>query len=357
MARQVADKPSDIQLKFDGEPVRRLDGAPAEAVVASLIALQRMVHIIGMGSEGRLLSERLKPSEKVKREYAVICHAPEHGSHVQPFSVASQNGEFTSSSLAARSKLLDSLKSFSSGNEEAVQRVLPNPRERWFMARAALGLLPSEDSGLEITIRPGAHGPFSFSATRARALLITYQKIKPPEVEEWTFVGKLRAIDFSKTILTMKSSDAPALRLDYPMVLEDWLKANVRKRLRISGRPRINQKGNVGSFQQVYFATEIEPSIEAVTEFQANSQTMRSSRPLSIAVTVDWPNRLFTFQDQALGIDVFSQDYNTLRHEILAELDVLWRHYALAPDDELDNEAHAVKRALLARFKAVGGSQ
>ncbi|WP_439492303.1 hypothetical protein [Bosea sp. (in: a-proteobacteria)] len=347
----MAEKLDDIELKFDGDPVKRLDGAPADAVIASLNALQRMIYIIGMRSEGRTLSERLKPTAKVKREYAVVCRAPISGSHVQPFNVASQSGQYTASAVAAREKLLKTLKAFDSGKEELVEQALPNARERWFMAKAALGLIPPEDSGLEVTVRTGSRGPFSFKADRARIILSKYQTGNPPDADEDIIAGKLRAIDYGQTILTIKPSHDPAFRMDYPLLLEKWLQANVRRRLKFSGKPKINQKGDVSSFKDVYFATELEPTLEPIHEFRAGTQNIQATRPLSIPVTVDWQDRVFAFRDKELGIDAYAESYSDLRQNVLDELDVLWRQYALAPNDELDSEAQLVKVALLARFK------
>ncbi|WP_454288536.1 hypothetical protein [Rhizobium arsenicireducens] len=346
-------EPDDIQLKFDGEPVRNLDGAPAEAVVASLSALQRMIYIIGMRADGRAISERLKPSAKVKREYSLICRAPKHGSHIQPFNIATQSGQFSPSAIAAREKLLKTLRAFDSGDEDVVATVLPNARERWFMARAALGLIPPEGSGLEITVRAGTRGPFAFKADRARSLLRNYEVGTPPEIDEETVVGKLRAIDFARTILTIKPSQDPAMRMDYPLPLEPWFTANVRRRLRFSGRPKFNEKGDVSSFQEVHNVTELEPTLPSITEFDFGEEIVRAHRPLSIPVTLDWQSRCFQFQEKSLGIDVFSEHYADLRKDILSELDLLWRHYAMADDDQLDPDALEVKHNLLSRFKTV----
>jgi|GEM_PF-6896304 len=351
MGRLVADKPEDIQLKFDGEPVKQLDGAPADAVISSLQALQRMLHIIGMRSEGRNLSERLKPTAKVKREYAIVCRAPKHGSHIQPFNVASQTGAFTPAAIDARKKLLETLKAFDSGEEAAVELVLPNARERWFMAKATSGLLPPEDSGLEITVRAGSRGPFNFKADRARALLAKYDTAVPPEVDEEIVVGKLQAIDFTRTILTIKPSHDPAIRLDYPLPLEEWLKANVRKRLKFSGLPKVNQKGDINSFKQIVNVTEIEPSLPPIDEFKVDNYTIKAVRAFSIPVTVDWDERLFIFQDTSIGVDAYATSYGELRQSIVDELSMLWRNYALAKDSELDNESRIVKHALHSRFK------
>ncbi len=343
----------DIQLKFEGAPVDRLDGAPAEAVVASLNALQRMVYIIGMQSEGHSISERLKPPAKVKREYAVVCRAPKRGSHIQPFNVASQSGDLTPASMAAREKLLKTLKAFDSGDEQVVKQVLPNARERWFMARAALGLLPPEDSGIEVTVRAGARGPFTFKAQRARTFLKQYEVGSPPEVGEETVTGKLRAIDFARTIVTIKPAQSPALRLDYPLQFEEWLKANVRRRVRLVGKPKFNPKGDVTSFEKIFRAYELEPTLDPVEEFKSGDCILHSNRPLSLAVSIDWEERVFLLQDAALGIDIYSLNYKELRGCLLGELDMLWRQYALASDEELDSDALAVKQALLSRFRAV----
>lgn len=350
----MSRKLEDIQLKFDGKSIQRLDGAPAETLIASLNALQRMVFIIGMRSEGRALSQRLKPTAKVKREYAVVCRAPRHGSHIQPFNVTSQTGVFSPAASAAREKLLKALKAFDSGDEAIVERALPNARERWFLADAAAGLLPPEDSGIEIALRSGSHGPFSFKGDRARPLLEKYKKGSPPDVDEDTVVGKLRAIDYGQTILTIKPSHSPAIRMDYPLPFENWLQSNVRRRLQIVGQPKFNQMGDISSFKQLSYVTELEPTLDPILEFLAAGQRIEALQPLFIPATLNWQDRIFEFRDPSLGIDAYSENINDLRKSVLEELDVLWRHYALSPDDELDTQARAVKAALHSRFRSVG---
>lgn len=349
----MASHEPDIQLKFDGDTVRRLDGAPADAVVACLTALQRMVYIIGMRAEGRRLSERLKPTAKVKREYAVVCKAPEEGSHVQPIAVTSRAGAETAAAQAARTKLLAALRAFDSGDDAKVAAALPSQRERWFMAHAALGLLPAEDSGLEIGVRVGERGPFTFKATRARQLLNRYAKASPPDAAEDEIAGKIRAIDFTSTVLTVKPGSEPALRFDYPLPLEEWLMKNVRKRVLLSGKPSINQKGDITSFEELRTVVELEPTLEPISEFASGGTTIIAPRALSIPVTVIWQERLFTFEDVDLGIYAYTASYSELRTSILAELDVLWRQYAEADPRELDDEAKAVRSALLTRFRKV----
>ena len=346
----MAKQPIDLELKFDGPPVKRLHGAPVEAVIASLHAIQRMVHIIGMRAEGRALSERLKPTIRVKREYAVVCRAPREGSHIQPFAVESMTGEMTGSAANAREKLLATLKAIDSGDEAQLEAAVPNGRERWFLAKAASGLIPTEESGLEVMIRSGSRGPFAFKADRARSFLKAFDTRHPPSVEEETVAGKLRAIDYGQTIMTIKPGSDPALRMDYPLPLETWLQSNVRKRLKITGRPKFNNRGDISSFSDIETITELEPHLEPIDRFKSDGRLWGTNRPLSLPITVYWSDRLFSVRDLKLGIDVVSQEFDGLRDAVISELDFVWRQYAMAEDRELDEEALQVKRSLLARF-------
>lgn len=346
----MADKLSDIELKFDGDPVKRLNGAPADVIISSLNALQRMVYIIGMRAEGCALSERLKPTIKVKRDYAVVCRAPRHGSHIQPFAVEAKSGAATGASIVAREKLLATLKALDSGNEAQFEEVIPSARERWFLAKAASGLLPDEESGLQIMIRSGSRGPFAFKAERARALIKLYDTRRPPSAGQETVSGKLRAIDYGQTVMTIKPGKDPALRMDYPLPLEAWLQANVRKRLQFTGRPKFNARGDISSFEEINSVQELEPHLKPIDRFKSNGRLLGTIRPISLPVTVIWEDRLFAFSDNRLGIDVVVQDLGELREAVLSELDVLWRHYALAPDADLDDEAQQLKRSLHTRF-------
>ena len=345
------EEPADLELKFDGEPVRKLDGAPADAVISSLAALQRMVLIIGMRSEGYALGQRFKPSARIKREYSVVCRAPQEGSHIQPFNVAAQSGAFTPAAARARDKLLRALKAVDSEDEQRGMEALPDPRERWFIADAAKGLLPAEDSGLQITVRPGSHGPCAFKADRARALIQHYRSGTPPQPEGETVLGKLHTIDYARTIITLKPSNSRAVRFDYPLKLEDWFQANVRRRIQIVGDPVINEVGDITSFRKIHTLSELEPTLPPIEEFRVNGKILRSMKPLAIPATLEFEQRLFSYEDDELGINTYSETYEGLREAVLSELEVLWRQYADAPDEELASDAQSVKHALRSRFK------
>lgn len=346
----LAKEPTYLELKFDGPPVKRLEGAPVEAVVSSLTAIQRMVHIIGMCNEGRALSERLKPTIKVKREYTVVCRPSIKGSHIQPFTVESLAGQASGTAAHAREKLLETLKAIDAGDEKLFAKVVPSARERWFLTKAASGLLPPKDSGLEVTIRAGKRGPFAFRAERARAYFEEFDLKNPPSVEEETIAGKLKAIDYTQTIMVIKPGRAPTVRMDYPLQLENWLQKNVRKRLSITGKPKFNSRGDISSFKRIETIKEVEPHLPPIDRFVANGRLFGTNRPVSLPVTVYWAERLFGVKDENLGIDVLTSELDELREHVISELSFNWTQYAMAADEDLDEEAQLVAASLRSRF-------
>ncbi len=349
----MAKKPSaaDIELKFDGPPIRELGGAPADAVASSLLALQRLVHLIGMHAEGRPFGLRAKPSAKVRRDFAVICRPTKNGSHIQPLGIAARSGQFTASAALARVSLLRALSAFDSGDDTRIVAALPNPRQRWFMADAAAGLLQPEESGIQVTVRAGSRGPFNFKADRARVVIDRLRSGKPPQADNETVVGKLKVVDYARSIVTIQPVAGRSVKFSYPPQLEPLIQANARRRVSVVGDATVNATGDITNFRSIRRLQELEPSLDPVEGFDSGGQRFVAAHPLTLPISFDFEDRTFVFLDQSLGIATFESKYGAMRDSILGELDFLWSDYACAPDEDLAEEALVVKRNLLGRFR------
>ena len=343
----------DIQLKFEGEPITALGGAPAEMVVNALLALQRMAYLIGMKNEGRAFGQRAKPSANVRREFAIVCRQPVEGSHVQPFTVGSRTGDFSAESVHARQSLLSILHAFDSGNEASVNEAIPDPRERWFLAEAASGLLPDEQSGVQISIRSGAAGVFAFKADRARTLIGSLRSGGPPKPGLQKILFKVRGIEFLNHAAVLQPSDGRIMRLPYLPVLEPLFQANARKRVLVAGEPSVNSAGYITGFDTIESIGEFGPTAQDLHEFQSGNQLIRTNESIKLAASFEYDDKLFVFQDEKLGIDAWAHEYRDLRQAVMEELDVLWRNYACAPDEDLAKDALKIKKALNKRFEVV----
>lgn len=141
-----------------------------------------------------------------------------------------------------------------------------------------------------------------------------------------------------------------ALKVGYPLVIEKFLQANARRRISIKGKPSINNMGDVTHIKEISSISEVESSLEPISFFESEGQRLSTNKPLSIHVKYDLEDGLYVYENDKLGIDSFSESYEGLRQSVLDELGVNWRNYALASDEELDDEAIRVKKALLSRF-------
>jgi hypothetical protein len=65
---------------------------------------------------------------------------------------------------------LNTLRAFDSGNDATIEKFLPDARQRWLLADAASGLIPSEESEVVVSISE-ERGQSTFLADRARAAI------------------------------------------------------------------------------------------------------------------------------------------------------------------------------------------
>ena len=344
------DDDQNVELKFDGPPINQLGGAPAEMVADSLNALQRMAHLIGMKREGQRFGNKARPNAKVRRTYAVVCRTPEAGSYCQPWNLTSASGQASAATAVARNELLGALRAFDSGDDGKLAELLPDARQRWFLADAALGLLPPHDSGIEVSVRVGK-GRYSFQANRARAAIERARTGDPPVPEMESIVGKLKALDFSNTHMTIKPVVGRQVRVPYPLRLEPFLQRNVRKRLRVDGSPEMNGTGDITGFNKLSEVAEMEPSWPKIDVFTSGSEEVRPARPFGYLVGFDFDASVFFVRDTEIGLDVFAEHLDDLAGEVRADLDILWRTYALAADRDLTSDAQALKKSLRSKFK------
>ncbi len=89
-------------------------------------------------------------------------------------------------------------------------------------------------------------------------------------------------------------------------------------------------------------------------KFTSGGVTLDFRQPLSLTPTLEESERYLCLRDKDLGIDVFAMTRERLQANLLEQLDLLWREYATAADDELSAEALSLKQALRSAVAAAG---
>jgi hypothetical protein len=118
----------------------------------------------------------------------------------------------------------------------------------------------------------------------------------------------------------------------------------------ITGRPHYNERGDISTFDEIYTVSEVESHLPPIESFRSGDRIVRAKPPIRFKVDVDWPHRLFVIREPALGVHVETPDYDSVLLELAQELDVVWRNYALADENSLDEEARKLKHELRSRF-------
>ena len=88
-----------------------------------------------------------------------------------------------------------------------------------------------------------------------------------------------------------------------------------------------------------------------IDSFEAYGKRVIARQPLIFEPMLDETHQYITVQDSHFGIQLFAGSHEELKHDILDELDFLWRQYAEESDATLHRDALKLKHQLLEAFK------
>jgi hypothetical protein len=86
---------------------------------------------------------------------------------------------------------------------------------------------------------------------------------------------------------------------------------------------------------------------------RVDESVLLADPPLMFTPSLDESQQYFCLVDPQLGVDVFAETRQKLLMELEAQMAMLWREYAQAPDEELDAVAMRLKAKLRAIFTEV----
>jgi hypothetical protein len=92
-----------------------------------------------------------------------------------------------------------------------------------------------------------------------------------------------------------------------------------------------------------------------LSSFQSGGQTIKAREPIVLQIVKDNSQPPFHMVVGIHGIVAFGENPDDAIADIQADLDIMWRHYALANDSDLTPAAQEIKKDLLETFVPAEG--
>lgn len=337
-----------VELAFTGRYAEQKQ-VPAAVLMQALGGLQRAIHLLAMEQEKVEVRQRERVSAAIERKYPLLCGPLEPGS----VRVAARIGDPTSDLFApddisaVADKLREVLQALRTGARSLLSEHVPDRTRRLRLLEAFRSMLPRRGTGVALELRV-TEQELAVCSEELQASLPEMLRVAEVEEELRTVTGRLSRIDFDDRKLTIIYP--PTLReleCIYDETVEGLLLASPRELIQVTGRVILDDEDQPKRIIDVQSIRELDLSAFFLSELVFPDCTLRFHAGRSLLPELDESRQLLCLRDAELGIDVCAPTREELFEELCADVDVLWRNYACAPDEALDPVARQLKRRIL----------
>lgn len=328
---------------------------PAAVLADTLLAAQRVVHFLAMAHRRLPLRQRARAPQDIERGFPVLCDLPRPGSYIQPIRIGD-----THTSLLSETEIGAVIDDFDAllgaavdANESKLSDIVADARWRAAVLDGLVRMVPKPSSGFTLSVKClRSSGNFDLSAHRSRLESLA---LRPPNTaESRSVIGLLQAINFGERRLTLRhTKTSRSFDCFYLDDVEPMLLEHARQLIQVTGEVELDAQG---APVKVVATTDIRPvdldPIE-LRPFSVGNVRVEPAAPLTLTPELDETEQLFVLADDTIGIDLIAETRTELDEALQHELRLLWRDYALAPDNQLTKGAQALKRRLLTAFRTV----
>jgi hypothetical protein len=343
----------DLQLRFGGTPTDA-HAVPASVLTQALQSLQRAVHLLGMRHEGKEFRQRLRVSAEIEMRYTVLCQLPTPGSFVSPIVIGDISQRlFDSDAVDAVTRdLLGVLDAVNAQDAARVRSLLPDAVFRTSLLSSLAKMAAPKHSGIEIDLQSRDGQSLLVPAAVTEFVLQVVEQQQAPDSMATTVTGRLIGIDFADRMLRLHYPPTKReLKCSYHEAVESMLLDNPREYIQVFGHVILDKNGDPDRISDVERIMEVDLSPITVSAFLSGKLHILARRPVQFAVMLDETAQFHCIEDGDFGIDLVASTREELELDLLHELDVLWRQYALEKDDILTSAAKKLKNSLLDVFE------
>ncbi len=328
---------------------------PAAVLAETLLAAQRVVHGLAMARRRLPLRQRARVPQDIEKGFPVVCHAAKPGSYLQPIRIGDIGTSlFSPQEVEAVVADFDGVMAAAvAGNEDGLADIVADARWRAAVLDGLLRMVPKPASGVSLSVSSlRSSGRFDLSAHRGR---LEAWALRPTNTaESRSVIGQLQAIDFGERRLTLRHpKTSRSFACFYIEDIEPMLLENARQLIQVTGEVELDAQGTP---VKVVETTDIRPvDLEPIllTSFTVGNRRVEAQKAITLTPQLDDTEQMFLLEDEAIGLDLVAETRAELDEVLQHELKLLWRDYALAPDEKLTKGARALKDRLLTAFRMV----
>ncbi|MEP7219562.1 MAG: hypothetical protein ABI876_11635 [Bacteroidota bacterium] len=319
-----------------------------------LNGLQQIIYLLALQREGRDYRDRLRLPAEIAEKYILQASPAVPGSYIQPALLGNASSDLFAPQdlLAVREEYGQLSIALSENNPGRVREIIGDPRARRRILRGFQEMIPSQESAWRLETGLGqARVQFD---PHVVADLVGELEWKDRDDAASYVIGKLMRIDFDAKKLTLKYPPTKkVVDCFYDESVEELLLSNPRELIQVSGEVTMGDDGTPRRISNVEDIRKVDLAPATMVRVELEHSSLLIDPQLTIAIQLDESSQFFTAVDEDLGIDATAETREELLEIIEQDIDVQWRAYANAQDNELTRKALARKNALRDRITEV----
>lgn len=346
MNKQISES-EDLELLFTGR-FADANQIPAPLLIQVLTGLQRTIHLLAMDIERLEVRKKDRVTGDIERKYAVFCSQSRAGSYQLRVHIGDPTCD-----LFAKDSIREVSESFqhcveivSEQHKGRLSEIVPHKVRRTRVLDSLRSMIPKKGSGIRLRVKRES-GPDFFDSLRVQSGLRQFLPVGDDEEAIRTVTGRLSKIDFDEQKITIVY---PVTNRDldciYDESVEDLLLENPREFIQVTGKVILDENDEPKRIVDVENIREVDLSPFYLEEFEYSEWTLRFRKPFMLEPELDETKQLICLQEPNLGIDIYAFTRDELDEVLSAEIDALWRNYAMEEDDKLTPQAQELKRNL-----------
>lgn len=341
---------TQFKLRFDKEQEAvRPHEVPAAVLTQALSGVQRVVHLIAMHDEQREINARARVTQDIEQRFPVMCHLPTEGSYELPVSIGTQTPDLVDPDVIAKVAELSHrvFQALSVGDISSFRDLIPDAAFRRSISKAASDAAPNRRSGY----RFGIHSSDGNRFFDAHSALPHIQEILQPAQEtiEMTSVvtGSFIGVDFEARKLEIKQPTTNIkLECLYRDDVEQLLLNNPRELIQVVGNIELNSDGTLARITDVQDILEVDLSPISLYRVELDQGHLEARQPFTLTPALSETQQFYEIEDKELSISLKAFTRDELLDAVNEEIAVIWTEYARESDENLTNEARALKEKL-----------